>query len=211
MSRDTSDTEDEFHSFHSRRRIFCLENMSLATVMFGLYQLLLHEAILNLLTNLGLYHRQVPKESSYLTGKTVILTGCTRGIGLSLLEDLVKREANVIMGCRDIIASKEIAKKLRIRYPLSNISIKRLDLASFDSIREFVRQVKEQEPCVDILVNNAGVISSPKREETIDGHEWTVGVNYFGTILLTLLLVDLITDRILFVSSCSHGFVEKIM
>jgi len=145
-----------------------------------------------------------------LTGKTVIVTGCTRGIGKALLEDLVRREAHVIMACRDIDLATSIAKQFHEKYIASKISVRRLDLASFASIKQFAKQVTQEEPMIHILVNNAGAMSSPERKETEDGNEWTIGVNYFGPVLLTLLLLPKIKEKILFVGSSSHGFVERI-
>jgi NAD(P)-dependent dehydrogenase (short-subunit alcohol dehydrogenase family) len=100
---------------------------------------------------------------------------------------------------------------MRLLYPDSLITIRKLDLASFASIKDFAQIVKDYNTKIDILINNAGVMSSKERKETEDGYEWTVGVNYFGTILLTLLLLDIVSDKVIFLASCSHGFVERLI
>lgn len=89
-----------------------------------------------------------------------------------------------------------------------------LDLASSNSIREFVKKFKSLERKLDILVNNAGISGLPK-SFTADGFEMQMGVNHLGHFLLTHLLLDLLKfsapSRIVVVSSLaeSWGKIEK--
>ena len=82
-----------------------------------------------------------------------------------------------------------------------------LDLASLSSVRAFADQFAGKYPRLDVLINNAGIFNL-RREETEDGFEKTMGVNYFGPFLLTNLLLPLIKQtpaaRIVNVSSDGH-------
>ncbi|VDP78160.1 unnamed protein product [Echinostoma caproni] len=87
------------------------------------------------------------------------------------------------------------------------LRLERVDMSSFQSIREFVDRIKEMDRPIDYLVNNAGVLS-PTYEESADGHELSLAVNYLGPVLLTeLLLPEMMKApmaRIVNVSSMLH-------
>eukprot|EP00057_Strongylocentrotus_purpuratus_P007318 XP_011661792.1 PREDICTED: retinol dehydrogenase 11 [Strongylocentrotus purpuratus] len=144
-----------------------------------------------------------------MDGKTVIITGCNTGIGKETAKDLAKRGARVIMACRNVEKAKEAQLDVIKESGSSNVVVKKLDLASMKSIREFVEELKKEEKSLDVLVNNAGVMMCP-RWETEDGFEMQFGTNHLGHFLLTLLLLDLIKasapSRIVNVSSLAHQF-----
>ncbi|KAH7942732.1 hypothetical protein HPB52_000395 [Rhipicephalus sanguineus] len=93
-----------------------------------------------------------------MSGKTVIITGGSRGIGKETARELCRRKARVILACRDVSSARataeEIARDTGVR-PLCM----RLDLCSFASIRQFASQVVAQEQRLDVLINNAGILS----------------------------------------------------
>lgn len=64
-------------------------------------------------------------------------------------------------------------------------------MADLDSIKQFVDEIKNEFDHLDYLINNAGLFSS-NYEETLAGFEFTVGVNYLGSFLLTHLLITLL-------------------
>ena len=94
----------------------------------------------------------------------------------------------------------------------ANVSVKKCDLASFASVREFCRQIRREERKVDILINNAGMFAS-KRTLTEDGQEMVFQVNHLGHFLLTNLLLDKLkaakAARIINVSSVGHWAVLR--
>ena len=84
-----------------------------------------------------------------------------------------------------------------------------LDLASFDSVKKFAKEVLEKYPKVHVLINNAGVyFPLMDSQRTKEGHEMNFGVNHLGHFLLTKLLLDRIKEsapsRIVIVSSGLH-------
>lgn len=69
-----------------------------------------------------------------------------------------------------------------------NIIVKKLDLASQKSIREFAADIIKNEPRLDVLIHNAGT-GETKTKVTEDGLELTMATNHFGPFLLTHLLI----------------------
>ncbi|KAJ8670339.1 hypothetical protein QAD02_001598 [Eretmocerus hayati] len=142
-----------------------------------------------------------------LTDKVVIVTGANTGIGKEVARDLAKREAKVIMACRDMFkceaARKEIVVETRNKY----VYCRMCDLASQASIREFVELFKKEFTKLHILINNAGIMRCPL-SHTKEGIEMQIGVNHMGHFLLTNLLLDTLKasapSRIIHVTSVAH-------
>ena len=78
--------------------------------------------------------------------------------------------------------------------------MRRLDLARLDSVQAFAAETTEP---FDVLINNAGVMALPFGR-TADGFEMHLGVNHLGPFALTNLLLPMITDRVVTVSSGAH-------
>lgn len=71
----------------------------------------------------------------------------------------------------------------------NNIAVRKLDLSSLQSIREFAQQINEEESRLDLLIHNAGTAETFRKNVTEDGLEMTMATNYFGPFLLTHLLI----------------------
>uniref|UniRef100_A0A3Q3JWF4 Dehydrogenase/reductase (SDR family) X-linked n=1 Tax=Monopterus albus TaxID=43700 RepID=A0A3Q3JWF4_MONAL len=146
-------------------------------------------------------------------GKVAIVTGGVRGIGYEVVRHMVKLGAHVFIGTVPNITDSTMA--------LTNVCVcvcaciavefRKLDLASLQSVRQFVQSFKERDLPLNILVNNAGVMLVPEGR-TEDGFEQHLGVNYLGHCLLTWLLLDRLKDsgkcghfsRVVSVSSSAH-------
>lgn len=137
-------------------------------------------------------------------GKNVIITGANSGIGYESAKALAKVGAHVILACRSESKAKEAMAKIKSEVPKASLEFGALDLASFRSIENFVKNLKVDQ--IDLLVNNAGVITS-EYKTTPQGHELTAGVNHFGHFYLTKLLLPLLLKakaRVVILSSESH-------
>lgn len=119
----------------------------------------------------------------------IIITGANRGIGKEVARALAKTNNTIIMACRNIEAANTVCKAIRLESGNKNIDVMKLDLSSLLSILQFVEAFRNKHRYVNILINNAGVFSK-KHQHTQDGFEETIGVNYFGTFLLTHLLLS---------------------
>ncbi|RKX79647.1 MAG: short-chain dehydrogenase [Spirochaetes bacterium] len=121
----------------------------------------------------------------------VLITGANRGIGREIALNLAKAGLTVVMGCRDIPRSESVRKAIIKESGNTGVHLLQIDLCSMKSIRAFTESFSQKYERLDVLINNAGVFSSI-REETQDGLEKTMAVNYFGPFLLTNLLLPML-------------------
>lgn len=84
----------------------------------------------------------------------------------------------------------------------------KIDLSSLQSVRDFAAEVLKKEDRLDIIIHNAGCAGVFKRKVSVDGIEMTMATNYYGSFLLTHLLIDLLMksgpSRIVIVASKNH-------
>lgn len=155
-----------------------------------------------------IFWRKAPavcKNANKLDGKTVIVTGANTGIGKEVAKELAKRNARVIMACRNVEKGEKAASDIK-RELLGHgeLVVVKLDLASLRSVREFCDKINNSEKSLDILINNAGVFGPPFIP-TEDGYETTFAVNHLGHFLLTNLLLEKLKEsapaRIIVVAS----------
>jgi len=119
-------------------------------------------------------------------GKTFIVTGANTGLGFQCAQHLVRLSAaRVILGVRSI--SKGDAAKASIENSTNRrgvVEVWQLDLASFDSVKAFVQQVKGLER-LDALICNASV--ALLRYSVTEGLETSITVNVVNTMLLAVM------------------------
>lgn len=145
-----------------------------------------------------------------LDGKTVIITGASAGIGKSAAFDLARRNARVILACRNLEKAQKVADEIIRDTGNTSVVVRKLDTSDLSSVRSFARKIVETEDSLHILINNAGMAGHHKREHTADGLELTMATNHYGHFLLTNLLLNLLKksapSRIVNVSSKMHEF-----
>ena len=121
---------------------------------------------------------------------TVVITGASSGVGLYAAKALAKKGWYVIMACRNLEKSQQAAQSVGM--PPDNYTIIHLDLASLDSVREFVKNFRESGRSLDALVCNAAVymplLKEPLRSK--DGYELSVATNHLGHFLLCNLMIE---------------------
>ena len=97
---------------------------------------------------------------------------------------------DVIMACRNLEKTENAAKTLGM--PQENYSIAQIDLASLDSVRQFVNNFRLTNKTLDALVCNAAVylplLKEPMRSP--DGYELSVATNHLGHFLLCNLMLE---------------------
>ena len=142
-----------------------------------------------------------------MSGKTVLVTGASSGIGLETAAALAQMGAMVVMTARDPAKGETAMAGVRARSGSERVELLMVDFASVRSIRELATEFGAKYQRLDVLVNNAGAYNA-RRSVTADGYEMTFGVNHLGYFLLTGLLLDLLKasapSRIVNVSSGAH-------
>lgn len=135
--------------------------------------------------------QSTPAGKKTLRKGSVIITGASSGLGLATAKALADTgKWHVIMACRDFLKAERAAKSVGMSK--ENYTIMHLDLASLDSVRQFVDNFKRSEKPLDVLVCNAAVYQPTAKEPsyTADGFELSVGTNHLGHFLLARLLID---------------------
>jgi NAD(P)-dependent dehydrogenase (short-subunit alcohol dehydrogenase family) len=130
-------------------------------------------------------------------GSLAVVTGATSGIGFHTAKELARKGATVIMPARDMRKGKEAAERIEAEVPKARLCTAKLDLAEFDSVREFAEHLRQRygTGSLDLLVNNAGIMALPKRTLNSQGLELQMATNYFGPFLLTALLFPLMKEK----------------
>ena len=130
-----------------------------------------------------------------MTGRTVVVTGANSGIGRAAAGALAGAGAHVVLAVRDLGKGQAAAAAMP-----GAAEVRRLDLASLASIREFAAAWDGN---LDVLINNAGVMIPPSTR-TADGFELQFGTNHLGHFALTNLLLPHVRGRVVTVSSTGH-------
>ena len=116
-----------------------------------------------------------------LKNLNILLTGATGGIGVSILEKLIKANANVIA----VGTKQEKLNILKEKY--KNIITKNFNISDHFSIEKFIDECNQTfENKIDILINNAGITSDNLTIRMKD-EEWNkvLNINLTSTFLLT--------------------------
>nr|XP_035953710.1 dehydrogenase/reductase SDR family member on chromosome X [Halichoerus grypus] len=144
-------------------------------------------------------------------GRVAIVTGGTDGIGYSTAKHLARLGMHVIIAGNNAGKAHKVVRQIQEETLNDKVEFLYCDLASLQSIRQFVQKFKKKKIPLHVLVNNAGVMMVPQRK-TRDGFEEHFGLNYLGHFLLTNLLLDTMKEsgspgcsaRVLTVSSATH-------
>jgi NAD(P)-dependent dehydrogenase (short-subunit alcohol dehydrogenase family) len=126
-----------------------------------------------------------------MTGRRVIVTGPTSGIGREIAARLAELGAEVVLACRNTGLGEKTADEIGRRTGAKPCAVMNVDVSSAASIRGFARQFRERYPRLDVLVNNAGVHLT-SRQVNAGGIELTFAVNVLGYFLLTRELTGLL-------------------
>jgi NAD(P)-dependent dehydrogenase (short-subunit alcohol dehydrogenase family) len=113
------------------------------------------------------------------TGRTVVVTGASAGLGLENTRALAAAGARVVMATRDAHKTEAAAARVRRVVPGAVLEQVSLDLADLSSVRNAVAVIAERHPVVDVVIANAGLMATPERR-TVDGFELQLGVNHLG-------------------------------
>ena len=135
------------------------------------------------------------EEMPAMTGKTVVVTGASSGIGLITAREFANAGAQVIIAVRNIQKGQNAARTMT-----GDVEVRLLDVSDLTSVRDFATEWTGH---LDILVNNAGIMDIPLTR-TKDHLDLQTATNSFGPFLLTNLLLPHITDRVVWVTSQLH-------
>jgi NAD(P)-dependent dehydrogenase (short-subunit alcohol dehydrogenase family) len=136
-----------------------------------------------------------------LSGKTLLVTGVSAGLGVETARAAAAHGAKVIGTARDVAK----AKKALAPFADLGIGVLECDLASLASVRACADGLLARDEAIDVIIANAGVMNCPFAL-TVDGFETQFATNHLGHFLLINRLAPLIREggRIVMVSSRGH-------
>lgn len=148
-------------------------------------------------------------EGHNLSGKEVIVTGGSSGIGVETVRALAKAGARVVIAARDLKRANEVKDDVIQTTGNNNVEVEELELGSLKSVDKFIERYLAKKRPLHILINNAGVMNTPQGV-TEDGFETQFGINHIGHFALTVGLLPALKEaknaRVVMVSSLAHVF-----
>ena len=140
-----------------------------------------------------------------LTGRRVLVTGASAGLGVETVRALAARGADIVASARDVAKAETNLSAAGV--DAARVEIREADLASLASVRAFTDGVAAAHDGLDLLIANAGVMACPQGV-TADGFETQFGTNHLGHFVLVNRLVPLLAEggRIVNLSSAGHRF-----
>jgi len=141
-----------------------------------------------------------------MSGKTVMITGASSGLGFAVAKRIAMAGAKVIMAVRSGIPEK--GEAIKTLSGNDQIYMYHVDLLDFGSIKSLVSKLKMDDIKIDILISNAAMVPLKSRK-TPQGLEEMFMVNYLAPFylingLLEHGLIKTPGSRIIIVSSESH-------
>jgi retinol dehydrogenase-14 len=124
-----------------------------------------------------------------MTGKVVLITGGTGGIGKATAIGLATLGARVGITGRDQARAEQAAADIRAASGNPAVDAFAADMTSQAEVRRLAVAVLDAYPRLDVLVNNVGGFWA-HRHPTVNGLERTFALNYLAPFLLTNLLLD---------------------
>ena len=136
-----------------------------------------------------------------LTGKRVLVTGVSAGLGVETARVLAAHGAHVVGTARDLDKARKANG--------GGIELVALDLASLKSVRSCADGLVAAGKPFDVVIANAGVMACPKGV-TADGFETQFGTNHLGHFVLVNRIASLLHagSRLVNLSSAGHRFAD---
>jgi WW domain-containing oxidoreductase len=137
-----------------------------------------------------------------LTGRTMLVTGCSSGLGLETIRALAARGARVIAAARTVDKARAACEGPPMKGDFLPVAC---ELAEPASIRACIDAVKSAAAPLDAIVCNAGIMAPPKLRQA-HGYELQFFTNHIGHFLLVTGLLDRLapTGRVVVVASNAH-------
>ncbi|WP_095498514.1 SDR family oxidoreductase [Paraferrimonas haliotis] len=120
-----------------------------------------------------------------LSGKTALVTGCSRGIGFAMALGLAEAGADIV-GVSASLTKHGSDIENAVKAVGRNFSAFQCDFSDRDSVYRFIEAVNQQHPQIDILVNNAGhILRDPAVNHSDDYWDTIIDINLNSQFILS--------------------------
>jgi 3-oxoacyl-[acyl-carrier protein] reductase len=120
------------------------------------------------------------------TGKVVLVTGCSRGIGAELIKAFGQRGAECIVNYVADAQGQNKSDATNVAKELNEPLVIECDVTQPAQVEAMMKQIQDRHGGLDILVNNSGIISDRTiKKMSMDEFESVVRVNLIGTFIVT--------------------------
>lgn len=136
--------------------------------------------------------------ASQMRGKTVLITGSSRGLGLAMAEEFARLGARIVLTARDAEELERARHLLLERSAVNSADILAVpaDLARHEEAEYVVHRALETWGRIDVLVNNAGIITvGPIENQTVEDFRTVMDVNFFSAVHCTLAVLPHLLQR----------------
>lgn len=143
-----------------------------------------------------------------LTGKRILVTGVSAGLGVETARALAAHGAQVVGAARDLKKAHAATEVVRADAAHGGgLELVELDLASLASVRACANALVEAGKTLDVVIANAGVMACPK-SFTADGFEMQFGTNHLGHFVFVNRILPLLErgSRLVNLASSGHRF-----
>lgn len=142
-----------------------------------------------------------------LSGRTVLVTGATTGIGKETARSLAAAGGSVVITARTDDKGSATVAEITEAVPGADVGYEVLELGSLESVRAFTDRFAAGHDRLDVLIGNAGIMAVPFGR-TEEGHELQFGTNHLGHFVLVGRLLPLLQAsapaRVVLLSSGGH-------
>src|SRR3981189_2634792 len=145
-----------------------------------------------------------------LSGKRVLVTGVSAGLGVETARALAAHGAEVIGAARNLSKAQDATEPVRAQAARGgSIRLVQLDLASLDNVRRCADGLLAAGKPFDMIIANGGIMGGPQGT-TIDGFETQFGTNHLGHFVLVNRIVSLLRpgSRLVNLSSAGHRYAD---
>ena len=130
-----------------------------------------------------------PLDSYDMTGRTVVVTGATSGLGRRAAERMALLGARVVVTGRETTRTARAGAEIQILSGDVDVLAIAADMGEPDQVTSLADEIRRSTDRIDVLIHNAGALSDTRRTNS-KGVEATVASQVIGPFLLTTLLLD---------------------
>jgi 3-oxoacyl-[acyl-carrier protein] reductase len=140
------------------------------------------------------------------SGKIVLVTGSSRGIGAEMIKAFGQHSAQCVVNYVADAQGQNKADAMNVADELKDPLVIECDVTQPQQAETMMKQIQDQRGGLDILVNNSGIISDRTiKKMALDDFESVIRVNLTGTFIVTRKAASVLRDggRIVNLSSVS--------